>query len=180
MKIFSLGCIKWPFWPLKFFLWLRKKVFVSKDMQLNKVQYLYLFQYLGVLTQTHLKFWSIGFFFSWMKKWVSGVGLSTPRHVTAMGNTTCTTWALLELLLEPLFSECWSKNSYHQATPPCGKSRVHLNLIKKKITNNELLCVLAFSNNYIPLHVKIIKLHASQQNELEKWMSEWVSFLLIF
>ena len=33
--------------------------------------------------------------------------------------------------------------------------------------NNELLCLLAFSNNHIPPLVKIIKLHASQQNELE-------------
>ena len=96
---------------------MQKKVSVSTDMQLNKVQYLYLFHYLGVLTQTHLKFWSLGFFFSWMKKMGFQVGLSTLRHMTAIGNTTCTTWTLLELLLELLFSEYWGKDSYYQATP---------------------------------------------------------------
>ena len=49
--------------PFSFFLWLQNKVSVSTDMQLYKVQYLYLFQYLGVLTQTHLKFWSLGFIY---------------------------------------------------------------------------------------------------------------------
>ena len=34
------------------------------------------------------------------KKEIFGMGLSTPRHMTTIGNTTCTTQALLKLLLE--------------------------------------------------------------------------------
>lgn len=45
------------------------------------------------------------------------MGSSTPRHVTTMNNTICTTHTLMGLLLEPLFLECWNNNSYHQATP---------------------------------------------------------------
>ena len=49
------------------------------------------------------------FFFSFLllnKKGVSNVGSSTPRHVTAMGNTTCITRALLRLSLKPLLFGC--------------------------------------------------------------------------
>ena len=45
------------------------------------------------------------FFFFWIKNEVF--------------NTTCITRVLLGLLLEPLLSKCWDKDSYHQATSMC-------------------------------------------------------------
>ena len=46
------------------------------------------------------------FFLLNKKKRVSSVDSSILCHVTAIGNTTCTTWALLGLSFEPLFFGC--------------------------------------------------------------------------
>ena len=45
------------------------------------------------------------------------MGLSTPRHVTAMGNITCITRALLGLSLEPLISRCKTKTPTSKLHP---------------------------------------------------------------
>ena len=72
------------------------------------------------------------FFFCLIKKVVTGVDLSTPRHVIAISNTTYITRALLELSFKPLISRCRNKNSYHQATPHVvhNSNFQHLVLIK--------------------------------------------------
>ena len=55
-----------------------------------------------------LSWWSNFFFFFFLlnKKGVFGLGSLTLYYMTAMGNTMCTTRALLELLLELLLSGC--------------------------------------------------------------------------
>ena len=56
-----------------------------------------------MVIDVYIYIYKFDFFFpaKW-KKGVSSVNLSTPRHMTVMGNTTYITRALLELLLEPL------------------------------------------------------------------------------
>ena len=52
-------------------------------------------------------------FFFKIKK-VFSMGLLTLRHMTVIGNIIYTIKALLKLSFEPLLSECWHKNFYHQ------------------------------------------------------------------
>lgn len=47
----------------------------------------------------------------------SGLIDPTLRDVVVMSNITCTTRVLLKLSLEPLLSDCWNKDSYHQVMP---------------------------------------------------------------
>ena len=58
---------------------------------------------ISMVIDVYIYIYKFDFFFpaKW-KKGVSSVDLSTPRHMTVMGNTTYITGALLELLLESL------------------------------------------------------------------------------
>ena len=95
------------------------------------------------------------FFLVEWKKGVFRMSSSSPRHVMAMNNITCTTRVLLGLSLELLLSECKTGTLITKSHPPCGN-----------------LCDLLFSDVWseISLSCFTMFVHPFQQNF--KWKFE--------
>ena len=102
-EIFYHTCSWWFFFFFWFPCWYLWWLLLGFDGMMYLEWFLYL------LFRNFMSFCVFFFFFAKWKKGVSGVGLLTSCHVTAISNTTCITRVLLWLSLEPLLSRCRMK-----------------------------------------------------------------------